>query len=84
MQTPIKVKVRLFSHLKYIMEKEELILHLEKGTMTDDLENRIKKMGGEKIEKIPYRIALNMEFIDGSVEIKDGDEIAFIPPVQGG
>ena len=84
MQTQIKVKVRLFSHLRYIIEKEELILHLDKGTMTDDLENKIRKMGGEKIEKIPFRMALNMEFFAGSVELKDGDEIAFIPPVQGG
>jgi len=84
MQKQIKVKVKLFSHLKYIIEKEELILNLEKGTMTDDLENIIIKLVGEKIEKIPYRIALNMEFINGNVELNDGDEIAFIPPVQGG
>ena len=84
MQTQIKIKVKLFSHLRYIIDKDELFLNLEKGTMTDEVENRIRKMGGEKLEKIPFRTALNMEFIDRSVELRDGDEIAFIPPVQGG
>jgi molybdopterin converting factor small subunit len=84
MQRQIKVNVKLFSHLRYILGKEELFLNLKKGTMTDELEKRIRKMGGKKIEKIPFRIALNMEFIGGNVELQDGDEIAFIPPVQGG
>ncbi len=29
-------------------------------------------------------IAVNMEYTDASHEVKDGDEIAFLPPVTGG
>jgi len=31
-----------------------------------------------------YRISLNNELIDGDSELKDGDEIAFLPPFAGG
>lgn len=30
------------------------------------------------------RVAVNLEFSDFNAEVKDGDEIAFMPPVSGG
>ena len=29
-------------------------------------------------------VAVNMEYINGEPELKDGDELAFFPPVTGG
>ncbi len=29
-------------------------------------------------------IAVNMEYVSGEPELKDGDEVAFFPPVTGG
>jgi sulfur-carrier protein len=31
-----------------------------------------------------YRIALNNELADGDLPLKDGDEVAFLPPFAGG
>jgi molybdopterin synthase sulfur carrier subunit len=31
-----------------------------------------------------YRIALNNEIIDNESKLKDGDEVAFMPPFAGG
>lgn len=41
------------------------------------------------LEKRPYRLTLNLEFIDerhdGLVKaLRDGDEVAFLPPYAGG
>ena len=30
------------------------------------------------------RVAVNQKYVPNEVELKDGDEVAFIPPVQGG
>lgn len=30
------------------------------------------------------KVAVNQEFVDFNAEVKDGDEIAFLPPVSGG
>ena len=32
----------------------------------------------------PVMVAVNMEYVSGPPELKDGDEIAFFPPVTGG
>eukprot|EP00959_Pyramimonas_sp_CCMP1952_P342603 7177815-Pyramimonas_sp.AAC.1 len=29
-------------------------------------------------------IAVNQEYLEGTVTLKDGDEVAFIPPISGG
>lgn len=31
-----------------------------------------------------YRIAVNNEITDGDLPLKDGDEVAFLPPFAGG
>jgi len=33
---------------------------------------------------VSLRTAVNQKYIPDVVELKDGDEVAFIPPVQGG
>jgi molybdopterin converting factor small subunit len=33
---------------------------------------------------VRLRVAVNRKYIPEKIELKDGDEIAFIPPVQGG
>ena len=32
----------------------------------------------------PLRVAVNQEFVDGRLDLRDGDEVAVIPPVAGG
>ncbi len=29
-------------------------------------------------------VAVNMDYVDGATTVKDGDEVAFFPPVTGG
>ena len=41
-------------------------------------------MAGQKLDKIPFKIAVNQTYIIEPVILEDGDELALIPPVQGG
>ena len=78
------IKIKLFSHLKYIFKQDEIELKFTTGETTKDLEDKIRKIGGEQIISMPFRIALNHEFILRPKKVNEGDEIALIPPVQGG
>ena len=80
----IKVTIKCFSQVKYALEKNELKLELKKGTTTKTLEKLIKKKAGGKLDGLSLRVAGNQKYISNGTELKDGDEVAFIPPVQGG
>jgi Molybdopterin converting factor, small subunit len=40
--------------------------------------------GENKLDEVFLRVAVNQKYVRGHIELKDGDEVAFIPPVQGG
>jgi len=78
------IKIKLFSHLKYIFKQDEIDLVFTAGETTKDLEDKIRKIGGEQIASMPFRIAQNHEFVSEPRKLNENDEIALIPPVQGG
>jgi len=80
----IKVTIKCFSQVKYAVGEDELNLELETGTSTLELENIIREKAKGKLDTVSLRIALNQKYIPIKTELKDGDEVAFIPPVQGG
>lgn len=80
----IRITVKLFSHLKYRFAQDELVLEFAGKITSDDLQNRINALCAEKKIHIPYRMAVNKKFISDPVMIGEEDEIAVIPPVQGG
>ena len=59
-------------------------IELEDGTSTSELEKMIREKGNGKLDDIPLRVAVNQKYAPNEVELQDGDEVAFIPPVQGG
>jgi molybdopterin converting factor small subunit len=61
-----------------------LILELDSGTTTSKLEQLVKEMAEGKLDDISLRVAINQKYIPNETELIDGDEVAFIPPVQGG
>ncbi|MBA65631.1 MAG: hypothetical protein CMG55_07525 [Candidatus Marinimicrobia bacterium] len=80
----IKVKLKCFSQVKYALGSNQLVFELEDGTSTDDLENIIRKKAEGKLDDVTLGIAINKKYIFNNTKLSDGDEIAFIPPVQGG
>ena len=80
----IKIRLKCFSQVKYALGKNEIIFELENGVSTDDLEKIVRKKAEGKLNDITLSTALNKKYISKNTELKDGDEVAFIPPVQGG
>jgi len=80
----IKIKVKCFSQVRYALGMDNLNLEFESGTNTSQLEKFIREKANGKLDGISLRVALNKKYIPDETELHDGDEVAFIPPVQGG
>tara|TARA_Y100001970_G_scaffold288043_1_gene414220 strand:+ start:1138 stop:1380 length:243 start_codon:yes stop_codon:yes gene_type:complete len=80
----MKIVLKCFSQVKYALDTDEMTFDLEDGQTASDLEHIIRKRAGSKLEGVALQIAINQEFRDGSTVLRNGDEVAFIPPVQGG
>jgi molybdopterin converting factor small subunit len=80
----ITVKVKCFSQVKYALQKDEVVFQLDHGTTTEIVEKMIRHDAQGILDNVSLRVAVNQKYVPEVIELKDGDEIAFIPPVQGG
>ena len=80
----MKVLVKCFSQVKYAVGTSELALDLSPGATTADLETMIREKGAGELDDVTLRTAVNKHYISEPVPLEDGDEVAFVPPVQGG
>ena len=80
----MKIKIKCFSQVKYALGENEIELELNPGTTTSDLEQIIREKSDEKLDGVSLRVAVNQQYQVDEIELNDGDEVAFIPPVQGG
>lgn len=80
----MNIKLKLFSHLKYRLGKELLMVEVSDQINVREVRSKIQMLGGAKISSIPFRIAVNGNFVGDDYVIKETDDIALIPPVQGG
>jgi len=81
----MKVKVRFYSAHREIVGKAEEEIKIEESiTINDLMEKLIEKY--PELEKIRYSTlySLNHRYAKGDERLKDGDEIAIFPPVEGG
>ena len=80
----MKVTVKCFSQVKYALKVNQIFLDLEPGQTTADVEEAVRKHAAGKLDGISLRIAVNRVYVQEPVAVDDGDEVALIPPVQGG
>ena len=80
----MKVFVKCFSQVKYAIGSNELTLDLDPGSTTGDLEKIIREKSAGVLDGVTLRFAVNKHYVSEPVPLDDGDEVAFIPPVQGG
>ena len=80
----INVIVKCFSQVKYALGTHELAFELEIGTTTMGLNKLIREKAEGKLDGVSLRVAVNQKYVPEETVLDDGDEVAFIPPVQGG
>lgn len=80
------IRIKFFAAVKEKVRKEELILDLSNISLSDllkVLEREIRDFGAILCD-LRVMIAVNHEMADMAAIVKDGDEVAFIPPFSGG
>lgn len=75
------VKVRFFASMRDRMGRAEESVAIQGATTVAELWKNIAKGTPMPTSML---IAVNMEYTDPNHAVKDGDEVAFFPPVTGG
>jgi molybdopterin converting factor small subunit len=81
----MRLRVQFYSHLRDLASTSELELDLPQGTTVADLLNRIYQQKPALLPADPtILVAAGVEFVDRKYQLKEGDEISLMPPLQGG
>ena len=80
----LKITIRCFSYVRQVLGKKNITLEVSDETDTNDIKEIICEMAVGSLDGIPFNIAVNRNYIAEAIILKDGDELALIPPVQGG
>jgi molybdopterin synthase catalytic subunit len=81
----VKVRLLFFAVLREIAGRSEQVVELPEGSSTGDVWQRLRTEHGALREYIqPPMIAVNESYVGIDELLRDGDELAFIPPVAGG
>jgi MoaD family protein len=81
----MKVRVQFYAQLRDLVGMRELDVDLAEGTTVRDLLEKIyAQQPALRSHDKSILIGAGVEFVDRNYELKPGDEIAIMPPVQGG
>ncbi len=81
------VKVRFFAVLKSLVGKSELSLDVQEGSTFGQILGKLKTdfpALGKIMTEGKILISVNQDVVEDGYLLKDGDEIAFLPPFAGG
>ncbi len=78
----MKVTIKYFGMIAETAEKSEEILDLKSGFSVQDLKDlQVQKYKIADPEAV--QIAVNQD-LNSNLDLKEGDEVAFLPPFSGG
>ena len=81
----MRVTVRLFARLRDLAGAGELVREVPPASTIDGVwRNLVKEMPALGEYERTMSVALNADYSRMSATVKDGDEVAFLPPVSGG
>ena len=81
----MKVRVQFYAQLRELIRTHELELEVPRGaTVRDLLEQIYEREPALRVHDKSILVGAGLEFVDRKYELKPGEEIAIMPPVQGG
>lgn len=81
----MQVRVRLFASLRETVGRERLELQLPEGASVEEAWRRLADQHPAlEPRRQSLAAAVNRTYAAFDATLKDGDEVAFIPPVSGG
>jgi MoaE-MoaD fusion protein len=81
----MRVRVLLFGVLKDIFQRSEESLDLFSGATLSDLLDHYRRLAPEQSKFFPsLALAVNQEYASRADVLREGDEVALLPPVSGG
>lgn len=80
------IDVLLFAGLRQAAKTDRVQVEVEPGATANDLIDQLKLRSGlgDLLSRLPVRVAVNREYVEGDRVIRDGDEVALVPPISGG
>ncbi len=81
----MKVRVQFYAQLRDLTKTESVDVDLGAGANVSDLlENLYQRFPALRAHDKTIVVGAGLEFVDRGYKLKSGDEIAIMPPVQGG
>ncbi len=77
----MRIKVKLFANLREKIGYDEKEIEISDGATLNDVWMRVAENSDWRDEIL---MAVNMDYANPDTLVKDGDEVAFFPPVTGG
>lgn len=81
------ITITYFGNLKQLVPAGTETLDWQAST-SDDLLNQLRQRGADWAEALQpgriFKIAINQQLQHGNADVRDGDQVAILPPVTGG
>jgi molybdopterin converting factor subunit 1 len=84
-EKPITIRLKLFSLAKDLAGFDEKLVEVPPGSHSEAVIDYLTGLNPSfERWKPSLRIAVNLTYVDNSHPLREGDEVAVIPPVSGG
>ena len=84
MQEPVvRVTLRCFAAVREALGTDTLPLEVPVGTTLEGLRRKLA-VDRPQLARVPVAYAVNRDYARADTVLRDGDEVAFIPPISGG
>jgi molybdopterin converting factor small subunit len=81
----LRVRCRLFARYAEVVGRDEVTLELPPGAVVSDAVASLRRdvRGADALPERPL-VAINMQHASPGTRLRDGDELALLPPLAGG